>query len=68
MQQLNPANKGNYQTLYYRFLTFQRTRTSYSQTYSDTKPVAPRLRENRNALYSSPEIKEKSSGIRHCLA
>ena len=23
---------------------------------------------NRNALYSSPEIEEKSSGIRHCLA
>ena len=43
-------------------------RASYSQTCSDTKPVAPRLRENRNAPYSSPEIEEKSSGIRHCLA
>ena len=30
--------------------------------------VAPRLRENRNTPYSSPEIEEKSSGIRHCLA
>ena len=54
--------------LYYRFLTFVRARASYSQTCSDTNPVAPRLRENRNAPYSSPEIEEKSSGIRHCLA
>ena len=49
-------------------LTFARARASYSQTCSDTKPVAPWLRENRNAPYSSPEIEEKSSGIRHCLA
>ena len=48
------------QTLYYHFLTFTRARASYSQTCSDTKPVAPWLRENRNAPYSSPEIKEKS--------
>ena len=31
--------------LYYCFLTFARSRASYSQTFSDTKPVAPRLRE-----------------------
>ena len=68
MQQPNAASKGNNQTLYYHFLTFKRTRTLYSQTCSDTKPVAPRLRENRNDPYSSPEIEEKSSGIRHCLA
>ena len=30
--------------------------------------VAPRLRENRNAPYSSPEIEMKSSRIRHSLA
>ena len=30
--------------------------------------VAPRLRENWNAPYSSPKIEEKSSGIQHCLA
>ena len=46
MQQPNAASKGNNQTLYYHFLTFQQTRTLYSQTCSDTKPVAPRLREN----------------------
>ena len=45
MQQPNAASKGNNQTLYYRFLTFQQTRMLYSQTCSDTKPVAPRLRE-----------------------
>ena len=67
MQQPNAASKGNNHTLYYRFLTFQLTRMLYSQTCSDTKLVAPRLRENRNAPYSSPEIEEKSSGIRHCL-
>ena len=33
------------QTLYYRFLPLALTRASYSQTCSDTKPVAPRLRE-----------------------
>ena len=44
------------------------SRASYSQACSDSKPVAPRLRENRNAPYSSPEIEMKSSGIRHCLA
>ena len=68
MQQPNAASKGNNQTLYYHFLTFKRTRMLYSQTCSDTKPVAPRLRENQNAPYSSPEIEVKSSGIRHCLA
>ena len=68
MQQPNAASKGNNQTLYNRFLTFQRTRTLYNQTCSDTKPVAPRLRENRNAPYSSPEIEVKSSRIRHCIA
>ena len=67
MQQPNAASKGNNQTLYYSFLTVQRTRTLYSQTCSDTKPVAPRLIENWNAPYSSPEIKVKPSGIRHCL-
>ena len=45
MQHPNAASKGNNQILYYRFLTFQRARTLYSQTCSDTKPVAPRLRE-----------------------
>ena len=30
--------------------------------------VAPRLRENRNAPYSIPDIGEKSSRMRHCLA
>ena len=68
MQQPNAGSKGNNQNLCYRFLTFQWTRTLYSQTCSNTKPVAPWLRENWNAPYSSPEIKEKSSGIRHCLA
>ena len=68
MQQPNAASKGNNQTLYYRFLMFQRTRTLYSQTCSDTKPMAPRLRDNQNALYSSPEIEVKSFGIQHCLA
>ena len=67
MQQPNVASKGNNQTLFYCFLTFQWTRTLYSQTCSDTKHVAPRLRENWNAPYSSPEIKVKSSGIQHCL-
>ena len=54
--------------LYYRFLTFARSRASYNHTCFDTKPVAPRLRENRNAPYSSLEIEMKSSGIRHGLA
>ena len=31
--------------LYYCFQTFARARASYSQTCSDTKPVAPWLRE-----------------------
>ena len=31
--------------LYHRFLTFARSRASYSQTFSDTKPVSPLLRE-----------------------
>ena len=47
---------------------FAWAKASYSQTCSDTKPVAPRLRENRNAPYSSPEIMVKSFGIRHYLA
>ena len=68
MNQPNAASKGNNQTLYYCFLMFQRTRTLYNQTCSDTKPVAPRLREKRNAPYSSPKIEMKSSRIRHCLA
>ena len=68
MQQPNAASKGNSQTLYYRFLTFQRTTTLYSQTCSNTKPMAPRLRETGTHPYSSPEIEVKSSGIRHCLA
>ena len=68
MQQPNAANKGNNQTLYYRFLTFLRTRTLYNQTCSDTKLVAPRLRESGTHPYSSPEIEVKFSGIRHCLA
>ena len=63
-KQMQQTNWG----LYYCFLTFGRARASYSQTCSDTKPVAPRLRENRNAPYSSLEIEVKSSGIRHCLA
>ena len=33
------------QTLYYQLLPLALTRASYSQTCSDTKPVAPRLRE-----------------------
>ena len=68
MLQTNAASKGNNQTLYYRFLTFARSRASYSQTCSNTKPVAPRLKENWNAPYSNPEIKENSFGIWHCLA
>ena len=63
----NQVQKTNW-GLYCRFLTFARSTVSYSQTCSDTKPVAPRLRENRNAPYSSPKIEKKSSGIRHCLA
>ena len=68
MQKPNAASKGNNQTLYYHFLMFQRTRTLYSQTCSDTKPCGTPAQRNRNAPYSSPEIEEKSSGIRHCLA
>ena len=73
MRQTNVAIKCNkqarlYTTDFYRFLPLTLTRASYSQTCSDTKPVAPRLRENRNTTYSSPEIEEKSSGIRHFLA
>ena len=50
MQQTNAATKCNkqgrlYTTDYYRFLPLALTRASYSQTCSDTKPVAPRLRE-----------------------
>ena len=47
MRQINAAIKFNKPTggLYYRFLTFARSRASYSQTCSDTKPVAPQLRE-----------------------
>ena len=50
MQQTNAATKCNkqtrlYTTDFYRFLPLALTRASYSQSYSDTKPVAPRLRE-----------------------
>ena len=50
MQQTNAATKCNeqarlYTTTFYRFLSLALTRASYSQTCSDTKPVAPRLRE-----------------------
>ena len=46
----NAATKCNkqtrlYTTDFYRFLPLALTRASYSQTCSDTKPVAPRLRE-----------------------
>ena len=68
MQQSNVANKGNNQTLYYHFLTFQRTRALYNQTWSDTKPCGTPAQRNQNTPYSSPEIEEKSSGIWHCLA
>ena len=68
MQQPNAASKGNNQTLYYHFLTFQQTRMLYSQTCSDTKPCGTLAQRNQNAPYSSSEIKVKSSGIRHCLA
>ena len=73
MQQTTAATKCNHQarlytTDFYRFLPLALTRACYSQTCSNTKPVAPRLRENRNAPYSIPEIEVKSSGIRHCLA
>ena len=57
MQHPNAASKGNNQTLYYRFLTFQQTRMLYSQTCSDTKPVAPRLRET-----GTPRIPSQRSG------
>ena len=50
MQQTNAATKCNkqgrlYTTDYYRFLPLALTRASYSQTCSDTKPVAPWVRE-----------------------
>ena len=67
-KQMQQSSATNQRGLYYHFLTFARSRASYSLTYSDTKPVSPRLRENRNTPYSIPEIKMKSSGIRHCLA
>ena len=73
MQQTNAATKCNkqdilYTTDFYRFLSLALTRASYSQTCSDTKPCGTPAQRNRNAPYSSPEIKEKSSGIRHWLA
>ena len=67
-KQMQQSSATNQLGLYYRFLTFARARASYSQTCSDTKPMAPRLKENRNAPYSSPEIEEKSSRIQHFLA
>ena len=67
-KQMQQSSGTNQWGLFYRFLTFARAKASYSQTCYDNKPVAPRLRENRNAPYSSPEIEMKSSGIRHCLA
>ena len=54
MQQPNAASKGYNQTLCYRFLTFQQTRTLYSQTRSDTKPVAPQLREKLERIVFQP--------------
>ena len=47
MQQTNKCNKQGrlYTADYYRFLPLALTRASYSQACSDTKPVAPRLRE-----------------------
>ena len=73
MQQTNAATKCNkqtrlYTTDFYRFLPLALTRASYSQTCSDTKRYGTPAQRNRNAPYSSPEIKEKSSRIRHCLA
>ena len=69
MQQTDAATKCNkqgrlYTTDFYRFLPLALTRASYSQTCSDTKLVAPRLRETGTP---SPEIKEKPSGIQPCL-
>ena len=50
MQHTNASTKCNHQaslhtTDYYRFLPLALTRASHNQTCSDTKPVAPRLRE-----------------------
>ena len=50
MQQTNAATKCNHQarlytTDFYRFLPLALTMASYSQTCSDTKPVASRLKE-----------------------
>ena len=47
MQQTNAAIKCNKPNgpLYYHILTFAWARASYIHTCSDTKPVAPRLRE-----------------------
>ena len=72
MQQTNAATKCNKQARlytidFYRLLQLALTRASYSQTCSDTKPCGIPAQRNRNAPYSSPEIEEKSSGIRHCL-
>ena len=64
MQQPNATNKA---TLYYRLLPLALTRASYSQTCSDIKRCGTPTQRNRNAQYSSPDIKEKSFGIRHCL-
>ena len=47
---------------------FYRSRGLGRPTASDTKRCGTPAQRNRNAPYSSPEIEEKSSGIRHCLA
>ena len=44
-KQMQQSSATNQLGLYYHFLMFARSRASYSQTCSDTKPVAPRLRE-----------------------
>ena len=71
MQQTNTATKCNKQTRldttdFYQFLPLVLTRASYSQTCSDTKPVAPRLRETGTPVFQ-PRDRGEVSGIRHCL-
>ena len=56
----NKQMKQTSQTLYYRFLPLALTRASYSQTCSNTKRCGTPAQRNRNAPYSSLEIKEKS--------
>ena len=58
-QMHNQVQKTNW-ALYYRILTLARARASYNQTCSDTKRCGTPAQRNRNAPYSSPEIKEKS--------